>query len=227
MVPRIERTFQNDRSPVSPIWNSLCRVLLLLSAIFSTCDAFSSSFQISNIARYKPLSILFSHARARISISSLDTNIDNQQQKHHINSNDDCIKEHTQPDSLLGTPSPSVLNPQLNTLDSSNHTLFSLSDVSTNAASTRRLFMTSTLLATGALCTLPCYASELQWEASPINKRSGVTVFDAEQSGYNVRFVTYLSRFLLNFDADCQRWWYARAADIPRNANADKVANMR
>jgi solute carrier family 25 phosphate transporter 3 len=69
--------------------------------------------------------------------------------------------------------------------------------------------------------------SRLQWEVTPINKRTGVTVYDAEQAGYNVRFVTYLSRFLLSFDADCQRWWYSRAQDLPRFASAEEVTNKR
>lgn len=67
----------------------------------------------------------------------------------------------------------------------------------------------------------------LQWETSPVNKRSGVTVFDAERSGYNVKFVTYLTRFLLSFDADCQKWWYLRASDLPRRASADEVNALR
>ena len=68
---------------------------------------------------------------------------------------------------------------------------------------------------------------KLQWESTPINKRTGITVFDAEKAGYNVRFVTYLSRFLLAFDADCQKWWYSKAADIPRRATADEVSTIR
>lgn len=71
------------------------------------------------------------------------------------------------------------------------------------------------------------YGSKLQWEQTPVNKRTGVTVFDAEKAGYNVRFVTYLSRFLLVFDNDCQRWWYNRASDLPRTASADKVQQLR
>ena len=47
----------------------------------------------------------------------------------------------------------------------------------------------------------------LAWKSTPVNKRTGVTVFDAENAGYNIRFVTYLSRFLLVFDNDCQKWW--------------------
>lgn len=70
-------------------------------------------------------------------------------------------------------------------------------------------------------------SSSLQWQTTPVNKRTGVTVFDAEKAGYNIRFVTYLSRFLLVFDADCQRWWYNRAALLPRLANADEVNNLR
>jgi hypothetical protein len=68
---------------------------------------------------------------------------------------------------------------------------------------------------------------KLQWQVTPVNKRTGVTVFDAEESGYNVRFVTYMSRFLLCFDVDCQRWWYSRAGDVPRLANADQVNEKR
>ena len=71
--------------------------------------------------------------------------------------------------------------------------------------------------------------SSLRYEVTPINKRTGVTVYDAEKAGYNVRFVTYLSRFLLNFDADCQRWWYARAQDLSRRwtATADEITQQR
>lgn len=102
------------------------------------------------------------------------------------------------------------------------------------AAASRRLFFASALMAAGAalsaepaMAKLPTPPGKLQYEKSPVNKRSGVTVFDAEQSGYNVRFVTYLSRFLLCFDADCQRWWYSRAADIPRTAAAEQVDQQR
>jgi hypothetical protein len=96
-----------------------------------------------------------------------------------------------------------------------------------SVTSTRRFLLGSALISTASLLSIPSDASDLPWEVSPVNKRFGVTVFDAEQMGYNVRFVTYLSRFLLNFDADCQRWWFARAADIPRNANLAKVADLR
>lgn len=68
---------------------------------------------------------------------------------------------------------------------------------------------------------------KLNWESTPVNKRTGITVFDAEKFGYNVQFVTYLSRFLLSFDLDCQKWWYSRAADIPRRASAEEVQQIR
>mmetsp|Transcript_9279 Transcript_9279/g.10598 ORF Transcript_9279/g.10598 Transcript_9279/m.10598 type:complete len:1059 (-) Transcript_9279:158-3334(-) len=67
----------------------------------------------------------------------------------------------------------------------------------------------------------------LAWESTPVNKRTGVTVFDAENAGYNIRFVTYLSRFLLVFDSDCQRWWYSKAQDIPVLSTADQVQAIR
>jgi len=69
--------------------------------------------------------------------------------------------------------------------------------------------------------------SSLQYEASPVNKRYGVSLYDAEKSGFNVKFITYLSRFLLVFDRDCQRWWYQRAGDIPATATADEVNEKR
>jgi solute carrier family 25 phosphate transporter 3 len=67
----------------------------------------------------------------------------------------------------------------------------------------------------------------LEWESTPVNKRTGVTLFDAEKAGYNVRFVTYLARFLLVFDMDCQKWWYARAADIPARSTTAEVETIR
>ena len=94
----------------------------------------------------------------------------------------------------------------------------------------RRIFMASALMAAGvALGGSPqqVEAKQLQWEASPVNKRYGVTVFDAEKTGYTVQFITYLSRFLLSFDEECQRWWYARAKDIPRMATSDEVEAIR
>lgn len=69
--------------------------------------------------------------------------------------------------------------------------------------------------------------SKLIWQVTPVNKRTGVTVFDAEQSGYSVTFVTYLSRFLLCFDRNCQKWWFNRAADIPRTATSEQVTTAR
>jgi solute carrier family 25 (mitochondrial phosphate transporter), member 3 len=107
---------------------------------------------------------------------------------------------------------------------------------------TRRLFFASALFAGGsalsyvdkqhsaALASGPMAietVGNLQWEASPVNKRSGVTVFDAERAGYNVKFVTYLARFLLGFDADCQKWWYLRASDLPRRSSAEEVNSLR
>ena len=103
----------------------------------------------------------------------------------------------------------------------------------------RRSFLFHTVLTGATILSIPTTATaatattatssdgNLPWEQSPINKRSGVTVFDAEREGYNVRFVTYLSRFLLNFDADCQRWWYSRAADLPRRGTVEQVDAMR
>jgi hypothetical protein len=106
---------------------------------------------------------------------------------------------------------------------------------------TRRVFFGSAIVAasaalypskvhaysTSSLVSDSSTQSRLQWHVTPVNKRTGVTVFDAERAGYKVNFVTYLSRFLLTFDTDCQRWWYNRASDIPRTASGDQVTQYR
>ena len=92
----------------------------------------------------------------------------------------------------------------------------------------RRIFFSSVLLSSSlALASSqPAYADEITWAASPVNKRSGISVFKAEET-FNIRFITYLSRFLLSFDEECQRWWYKRAGDIPRTATAEQVDALR
>lgn len=113
-----------------------------------------------------------------------------------------------------------------------------------NVVSSRRMVFASTLLGLGttispsmdpmSLANAMSFSSvpigndsKLIWQVTPVNRRTGVTVFDAEQSGYTVAFVTYLSRFLLCFDRDCQRWWYNRASEIPIKATADEVSTTR
>jgi len=92
----------------------------------------------------------------------------------------------------------------------------------------RRLFVSSILMSSALALSYDnqALADEITWTASPINKRSGITVFKAEET-YNVRFVTYLSRFLLSFDEECQRWWYKRAGEIPITASAQQVDMTR
>ncbi len=96
----------------------------------------------------------------------------------------------------------------------------------------RRFFFSSLLLlmssssTLGLLSPLSAYADEITWSPSPINKRSGITVFKAEET-YNIQFITYLARFLLSFDEECQKWWYRRAADIPKTASLEQVNMIR
>lgn len=93
----------------------------------------------------------------------------------------------------------------------------------------RRLFFSSLLQMSSTLALLSplsAYADEITWSPSPINKRSGITVFKAEET-YNIQFITYLARFLLSFDEECQKWWYRRAADIPKTASLDQVNMIR
>jgi len=67
---------------------------------------------------------------------------------------------------------------------------------------------------------------QFPWKIDPINKRSGITVFDAEKAGYNVGFVTYLSRFLLNFDRGCQLWWF-QCDSIKRGSTPESIEQIR
>merc|ERR1712238_238129 len=108
----------------------------------------------------------------------------------------------------------------------------------------RRIFMGSAIVGSSALVAGTTWRTQnvvntqqqqpsrtgigtLAWESTPVNKRTGVTVFDAENAGYNIRFVSYLSRFLLVVDSDCQRWWYSKAQDIPVLSTADQVQAIR
>ena len=49
----------------------------------------------------------------------------------------------------------------------------------------------------------------------------------AMEAFYTLEFTTYLSRFLLNFDADCAAWWETRMAAIPANLPPDKQTSRR
>lgn len=78
------------------------------------------------------------------------------------------------------------------------------------STSTRRDFLVGGALVTTAATVLLAPSSSAQaldYTKNPVNKRYGVTVQDAEAAGYNVGFITYLTRFLLNFDRDIQQYW--------------------
>ncbi|GMI36960.1 hypothetical protein TrRE_jg7146 [Triparma retinervis] len=72
----------------------------------------------------------------------------------------------------------------------------------------------------------PSQASDLKFLTSPLNIRTGATLYDAE-SLYNLKFITYLTRFLLSFDPSCQRWWYLQAQEIPRGSSKEEVEGIR
>ena len=108
--------------------------------------------------------------------------------------------------------------------------------------SSRRLFFASSLFSAGALMagksaeaaemtmipssSLSTSSSQsLLWVKDPINpKRSSIRVSDAENLGYNLSFVTYLSRFLLSFDPVAQAWWINKAQEIQRAGGANAFA---
>lgn len=207
--------YQND--PITLICPSAVNWTLrlpvfLLSVVICHCGALSIVPQ--RWQHYN--SALFSHRKRRLP-TSLSRIIDNQQQQRLRNNRD------------ISTLSDTAEKIKSESFDPQSP--ISTDEYRRTAESTLRrrlLLLTSFHAISSFISPLPplLSASDLPWEASPVNKRSGKTVFDAEEQGYNVRFVTYLSRFLLNFDKDCQRWWFSRAGDIPRNAKIEKVADM-
>lgn len=69
-------------------------------------------------------------------------------------------------------------------------------------------------------------AESTNFQRSPINKRSGITLAEPERI-YPLSFITYLSRFLLVFDDVCQRYWYTQAQAIPPNSGREDVERIR
>ena len=104
--------------------------------------------------------------------------------------------------------------------------------------SSRRYFLSSSLVAAGTLLTggtlsqasafSSSSAISLPWVKDPINpKRTSLKVKDAESVGYNVEFVTYLTRFLLNFDPLAQQWWIDGASAIPKRSSPSEIFAIR
>lgn len=81
--------------------------------------------------------------------------------------------------------------------------------------------MNSSTVKQNDLLTIPA-----NYQKSPINKRSGVTLSEPERI-YPINFITYLSRFLLVFDPDCQAWWYTQASAIPKKSSQSDVNRLR
>jgi len=101
----------------------------------------------------------------------------------------------------------------------------------------RQFLLASTLLAaqlsvaaspSNALTSnaLPALNEKVNYQQSPINKRYGVTISEAERI-YPLSFITYLSRFLIVFDDECQQWWYTQAQAIPLGASQEVVEKVR
>lgn len=72
----------------------------------------------------------------------------------------------------------------------------------------------------------PVLTERVNYQPSPINKRYGVSLSEPERI-YPLPFITYLSRFLLVFDAECQRWWYNQAQAIPPQSSREDVESIR
>jgi hypothetical protein len=67
---------------------------------------------------------------------------------------------------------------------------------------------------------------KMNFQQSPINKRLGITLSEPERI-YPLSFITYLSRFLLVFDDQCQAWWYTQARAIPAKSSKEEVEHIR
>jgi len=72
----------------------------------------------------------------------------------------------------------------------------------------------------------PSLTELVNYQQSPINKRYGISLSEPERI-YPISFITYLSRFLLVFDDECQRWWYTQAQAIPPNSSKEAVESIR
>ena len=73
---------------------------------------------------------------------------------------------------------------------------------------------------------LPILTEKSNYQQSPINKRSGITLSEPERI-FPLSFITYLSRFLLVFDEKCQQWWYTQAQAIPAKSAKEDVERIR
>lgn len=85
-------------------------------------------------------------------------------------------------------------------------------------------------VATALVDAAPLPESQLVW--SPIGSGRTLTKQRRREESspagrYPVRFVAYLTRFLLNFDRDVQQWWVAQAAELPPFSSPGAVQELR
>mmetsp|Transcript_1454 Transcript_1454/g.2638 ORF Transcript_1454/g.2638 Transcript_1454/m.2638 type:complete len:958 (-) Transcript_1454:283-3156(-) len=73
---------------------------------------------------------------------------------------------------------------------------------------------------------MPVLTEKINYQQSPINKRFGNSLSEPERI-YPISFITYLSRFLLVFDDECQQWWYNQARAIPPKSSKEDVESIR
>lgn len=107
--------------------------------------------------------------------------------------------------------------------------------VSDDSRTSRRLFLATGLLSASGVISAVAQLEKahaavpsLPWVKDPLNpKRSTLRVQDAEALGYNLAFVTYLTRFLLNFDPLAQQWWIDSAKEIPSKATSQQIFAIR
>ena len=113
---------------------------------------------------------------------------------------------------------------------------FQATTIDRKSSSSRRMFFASSIVGMGILIKDgPAHAAaaaaadqEFLWSKNPVNpKRSNFRITDAERTGYNVNFVTYLSRFLLSFDPNAQQWWIDRAGEIHKSSSVEEIFDIR
>uniref|UniRef100_A0A7S1BNP8 Uncharacterized protein n=1 Tax=Corethron hystrix TaxID=216773 RepID=A0A7S1BNP8_9STRA len=115
--------------------------------------------------------------------------------------------------------------------------LMLMSSESEDDSTNRRIFLrtaataSTAAVASGIFCDAAVAMStptqQLRWLPDPINPRRNGLPLTTPESVYPLKFVTYLSRFLLNFDRSCRRWWFASAGKIDKELGAEAVALER
>ena len=170
--------------------------------------------------------VLHAHDNGNGAFNSCDVlnRIDQQQQQQQ---EDEALSSCTAVDSHIDDKEVELQRVQRHSIDSndnnSNRRQFLQSSAA--AAAAGALFILTSQPATSSAIQ-PKLTERINYQQSPINKRFGITLSEPERI-YNLSFITYLSRFLLAFDKECQQWWFTQAQAIPRDSSREEVDRIR